>query len=238
MATFVLVHGAWHGAWCWDKVAPILKGRGHTVAAPDLPGHGDDATPRGSVTLDSYGARVAETVSSQKEKVILVGHSMGGIAITAGAERVPDRIAKAVYLTAFLPRNGESLMALEDRNPRKSVPLALVIEDGSPTATLDPAKIGGLFFHDCSPADAAAATARLTPQPLAPFGTPLAVTAENFGRVPKAYIECTDDRAISIELQRDMLGKTPVVAVKSLPASHSPFLSMPDRLADALQSLI
>lgn len=238
MATFVLVHGAWHGAWCWDKLVPILKERGHSVIAPDLPGHGEDQTPRGGVSLDSYGEKVADTIAAQKEKVILVGHSMGGIAITAAAERVPERIARIVYLTAFLPRHGESLMAIEDRNPKKSVPLALVIEEGSPVADLDPAKIDHLFYHDCAPADAAAAKASLTPQPLAPFGTPLSLTAERFGRVPKAYIECTDDRAISIELQRDMIEKTPGVTVRSLPASHSPFLSMPGELADALESLI
>ena len=86
MATYVLVHGAWHGAWCWNKVAPLLEAKGHTVVAPDLPGHGDDDTPRAGVTLESYAKKVADVVSAQDEKVILVGHSMGGIAITAGAE--------------------------------------------------------------------------------------------------------------------------------------------------------
>src|SRR6185436_2462689 len=147
VATFVLVHGAWHGAWCWDKVAPLLHAKGHTVAAPDLPGHGDDPTPRGEVTLESYGKRVADVVSAQKEKAIVVGHSMGGIAISAAAEMVPDRIAKLVYLTAFLPRDGESLGSIEERNDKKTVPLALVIKEGSPTADLDPAKITDLFYH-------------------------------------------------------------------------------------------
>jgi pimeloyl-ACP methyl ester carboxylesterase len=234
MATYVLVHGAWHGAWCWDKVKALLEAKGHTVVTPDLPGHGKDTTPRGEVTLDSYGKKVADVVSAQKEKVILVGHSMGGIAITAGAELVPEKIDRIVYLTAFLPRDGESLMSIEDRNPKKSVPLALVIADGSPTADLDPAKINDLFFHDVAAHEAKAATGSLTPQPLAPFGAPLKVTPERFGSVRKAFIECTEDRAISIELQRDMIGKTKVEVVKSLPSSHSPFLSMPQRLADML----
>jgi pimeloyl-ACP methyl ester carboxylesterase len=238
MATFVLIHGAWHGAWCWEKVVPLLAAKGHTVVAPDLPGHGADATPRGEVTLDLYGAKVADTISAQREKVILVGHSMGGMAISAGAERVPDRIEKIVYLTAFLPRNGEALLQIEERNPKKSVPLALVIADGSPTADLDPAKITDLFYHDCTPAEAKAATARLTPQPLAPFATPISVTAERFGRVPKVYIECSEDHAISLELQRDMIHKTPVVAVRQLSASHSPFISMAGEVADTLMALV
>jgi pimeloyl-ACP methyl ester carboxylesterase len=218
-------------------VAPLLREKGHTVAAPDLPGHGKDATPRGEVTLDTYARKVADTILAQDENVILVGHSMGGIAITAGAELVPERIDQIVYLTAFLPRDGESLMAIEERNDKKSVPLALVIEEGSPTADLDPAKINHLFYHDCSAEDAEAAVASMTSQPLAPFGTPLAITPERFGSIKRVYIECTDDRAIAIELQRDMMAKTPVDVVKSLPASHSPFLSMPDKLADVLDSL-
>lgn len=237
MATFVLVHGAWHGAWCWDKVAPLLRAKGHTVAAPDLPGHGDDPTPRGEVTLESYGKRVADVVSAQKEKAIVVGHSMGGIAISAAAEMVPDRIAKLVYLTAFLPRDGESLGSIEERNDKKTVPLALVIKEGSPTADLDPAKITDLFYHDVSEEETTAAKAKWTPQPLAPFGTPLKLTPERFGKVRRAYIVCTDDRAIVSDLQHDMIAKSGVETVKSLPASHSPFLSMPKELAEMLDSL-
>lgn len=237
MTTFVLVHGAWHGAWCWDKVAAELIKAGHRVVTFDLPAHGDDKTPAHEVTLDSYAEAIAKVIRAENEKVVLVGHSMGGIAISQAAELVPDRIQRLIYLTAFLPRDGESLMTIEERNPKVSVPPALVIEEGSPTAGLKPEKITELFFHDVAPHEAEAAKTKLTPQPLAPFATPLRLTPERFGRVPKSYIECTDDHAISIELQRDMISKTKVDKVESLAASHSPFLSMPMETARALMRL-
>jgi pimeloyl-ACP methyl ester carboxylesterase len=237
LTTFVLVHGAWHGAWAWEKVAAELKNAGHRVLAFDLPAAGDDQTPGHEVTLDSYAAAIAKVIRAEKEKVVLVGHSMGGIAISAAAELVPDRIRRLIYLTGFLPRHGETLLALEERNPRPTVPPALVVKEGSPTAVLHPDRIVEIFFHDLPPHEAEAAKAKLTPQPLAPLATPIKLTPERFGRVPKSYIECTDDHAISIELQRDMISKTPVDEVVSLKSSHSPFLSMPLETARALMRL-
>jgi len=88
MSTYLLIHGAWHGGWCWRKVVPLLEAKGHRVLAPDLPGHGNDATPTATVTLKSYTDRICEIASEQNEPAILAGHSMGGIAITQAAERV------------------------------------------------------------------------------------------------------------------------------------------------------
>jgi pimeloyl-ACP methyl ester carboxylesterase len=236
MATFVLVHGAWHGAWCWRKVVPLLEAMGHTVVTPDLPGHGDDKTPGGEVTLDGYAQRIADVLAGMQGKAIVVGHSMGGIAITAAAELVPEKIETLVYLTAFLPRDGESLGSIEDRNTQKRVPLALVVEEGSPTAWLDPSKVDDLFYHDVGIEDREAAKAQWTAQALAPFMTPLKLTPERFGSVRRGYIVCTEDRAIVADLQHDMIAKSGVDAVKYLPASHSPFLSMPDKLAETLDT--
>ncbi len=234
MTSFVLVHGAWHGAWCWERTIAALEALGHQAVAVDLPGHGADPTPRETVTLDAYAASVETAVRRQEGRSVLVGHSMGGMAISAAAERCADRLEGLVYVAAFLPRDGESLMSIEGRNPKPAVPPALIVEEGAPTATLDPEQIPGLFYHDCSDADVAWAMERLTPQPLAPFGAPVSLTAGRFGAVPRSYIACTDDRAICIELQRDMIAASPCARVEELPASHSPFLSMPDRLAAVL----
>jgi pimeloyl-ACP methyl ester carboxylesterase len=237
MAHFLLVHGAWHGAWCWEQTAGALRDSGHAVTAIDLPSHGDDPTPAAEVTVDSYVERICGALSAIEGQAIVVGHSMGGIAITAAAEACPDKIAKLVYLTAFLPRNGESLLALEGRNPRPAVPPALQISDDGATATLSDDLIVPLFFHDCTVEDQQMAVGKLTAQSLAPLATELALTTERFGSIPRAYIECTDDRAISIELQRDMYTASGVDTVLSMDASHSPFLSMPRALADHLISL-
>jgi len=238
MATFVLVHGAFHGAWCWSKLVPELEARGHRAVAFDLPGGGDDPTPVEKVTLDGYVSRVADVVTHQAEPVILVGHSLGGMTITAAGERVPDRIHKLVYLCAFILRDGESLYTLLDPTaPADSVPPKGSSWDivSSPVPTEVAPKI---FYNGCSEVDVAYALARLRPQANAPRLTRVSLTAERFGRVPRAYIETTNDQAVSLEMQRKMVANSPCAQIRSLPTGHSPFFSAPRALADALVSLV
>ena len=98
MSTYVLVHGAYHGAWCYAKVVPLLEAAGHTAIAVDLPGHGDNLVPMADVTLDNYVDHVCDIIGAKDGKVILVGHSLGGLTITQVAERMPERIDWLVYL--------------------------------------------------------------------------------------------------------------------------------------------
>src|SRR4051812_17357110 len=106
MARFVLVHGAFSGAWIWRRFIDRLKADGHSVEAFDLPGSGDDHTPVGEVTLDACAARLCEVLANSPEPAIVAGNSMGGIIATQGAARCPGRVAALVYVTAFLPRDG------------------------------------------------------------------------------------------------------------------------------------
>jgi pimeloyl-ACP methyl ester carboxylesterase len=111
MATFVLVHGAFHGGWCWYKIVPLLEAKGHRVLAPDLPGLGDDHTPLADLSLAAWTDSVAAKLHVLGTPVILVGHSRGGIVISEVAERVPEHVSALVYLTAFLVSDGESLQS-------------------------------------------------------------------------------------------------------------------------------
>ena len=237
MAKFVLVHGAWHGGWCWEKLRPALEARGHTIAAPDLPGHGSDGADPTLVTLDDYRRRVVETVEAQGAPVILVGHSMGGIVVSAVAEAVPDDVAALVYLCAFLPRDGESLSSLEATNPRPTVSPPIERRPDGKSLSVPAEHHKRLFYGNCSDADVAWAQARHRPQPIAPFVTPVALSDARFGRVPKHYVECTGDEAISIELQRAMIAASPGVRVHTMATDHSPFLSDPEGLADVLDRI-
>lgn len=237
MSQFLLIHGAFHGAWCWHKAIPELEKRGHRAKAIDLPGQGNDQTPLKDVTLDTMAARIVETLAGFSEPAVLVGHSLGGMSISAAAEKAPERIRALVYLTAFLPRDGEALLEIEDRNPDPVVPKNIIFDDDQIGGTIMLDKVKDIFYHDCSDADVAFARERLRPQALAPLATPVHLTPERFGRIPRVYVECTDDRALSIAIQRDMIGKSPPVDVRSLHASHSPFFSMPDSLATALSDL-
>jgi pimeloyl-ACP methyl ester carboxylesterase len=236
MSTYVLIHGAWHGGWCWDKVVPLLEKAGHTVEAPDLPGHGRDKTPIQEVSLQAYVDRVCNVLDAQPDAVILVGHSMGGGVITQAAEYRPEKIETLVYLTAFLPRNGESLFQLAQGDTEALTgPNLVMAGDGS--WTLKDEAIKEIFYGDCSDDDVARAKPLLVPQALAPSATPLSTTEESFGRIPRVYIECLRDRCISPSAQRRMYTALPCRKVISMDASHSPFLSTPEELVAHLTSL-
>src|SRR5215216_4193676 len=109
---FLLIHGAFHGAWCWTKTINELQNRGYEAHAIDLPGQGDDQAPNRKVTLEAMADRIVTKLEQLSGAVVLVGHSLGGMAISAAAEKTPERIRILIYVCAFLPRSGESLLAL------------------------------------------------------------------------------------------------------------------------------
>lgn len=237
MSTYVLIHGAWHGGWCWNKVTPLLEEAGHTVVTPDLPGHGNDKTPISEVTLQAYADRVCETVNAQSEPVILVGHSMGGLAITQGAEQCPDNIEKLVYLTAFLLQKGENLFEFAQADTEALVLPNLEPNEAEGYATVKDEGIKPAFYADCSDEDVERAKSLLVPQALAPFMAPIDTSDENFGQIPRVYIECLQDRAISPAIQKKMYSNQPCEKLISMDTSHSPFFSAPEKLVEHLLSV-
>jgi pimeloyl-ACP methyl ester carboxylesterase len=238
MATFLLVHGAWHGAWCWTKLIPALEARGHKAVAIDLPGHGADKTPPKDVTLDSYAKAVAEAAARLPERPIVVGHSMGGAVIAAAAERAPEAMGRLAFLCAFLPKNGDVMFALAAGDTKSLLAGALVTSIDGATTSINPSVMRDAFYGDCSDADIAAAKAQLTPQPVAPLAAAIALTGSRFGSVARDYIICEEDRAISAGFQREMLKATPCARVAELATSHSPFFSAPEKLADTLHGFV
>ncbi|HHG89483.1 MAG TPA: alpha/beta fold hydrolase, partial [Devosia sp.] len=110
MSTFLLIHGGWHGGWCWDKVKPLLEAEGHTVMAPDLPGHGDDTTPISEVSMDLYARATVEFAAQALEPVIVVGHSMTGLSNSQAVEYAPEKFKAQVFMAAFLLSNGQCLL--------------------------------------------------------------------------------------------------------------------------------
>jgi pimeloyl-ACP methyl ester carboxylesterase len=114
MARFVLVHGAFAGAWLWEPVVDKLETAGHTVETLDLPGAGNDHTPVEEITLDAYAERICQVLGRRPQQAVLVGHSMGGMAVTQAASRCPERVAALIYVAAFLPGEGQSLKGLTE----------------------------------------------------------------------------------------------------------------------------
>jgi pimeloyl-ACP methyl ester carboxylesterase len=237
MATFILVHGAWHGSWCWQHVLPLLHDRGHVVHAPDLPGHGDDPAPIHLQTLDSYAQRIRATVRACDGEVILVGHSLGGLVISAVAEAKPERVRRLIFVTAFLPRDGDSLVKICSVDPDNPMNSALLRTADRKCVVVDPGRFRDIFYPDCPAADVALAGERLGPEPLATmFGT-VHVTPERFGTVPRAFIRCTRDIPLPLFVQEQMVGATPCQTVLTIETGHSPFFAAPERLATCLDSL-
>jgi pimeloyl-ACP methyl ester carboxylesterase len=237
MSTYVLVHGAWHGAWCWDKVGPLLHQAGHQVITFDLPGHGQDKTVVSEVTLDLYAQRTGEVLAAQMEPVILVGHSMGGIVISQTAERYSTKIQKLVYLTGFLLRDGEFLLQYAQSDTDALVTPNAIADETGTYLTLPTEKLKDIFYADCSDEDIVRAKQLLVPQAIQPLAAPVQVTPEHFGRIPKVYIECLQDKVITLTCQRQMSTALPCQKVLTLDTSHSPFLSAPEALLKLLLSV-
>jgi pimeloyl-ACP methyl ester carboxylesterase len=233
VSRIVLIHGAWHGGWCWDKVVPLLEAQGHAVAAPDLPGHGQDRTPAAQITLESYVERVCGELDAHPEPAVLVGHSMGGAVNALAAERRPGQVRRLVFLTALLPRDGQTMVDLTSTPANAGsamLPNFVVSADRLSCTVRDDAMVD-CFYGDCPAEDVARAKGLVVPTAVAPMATPIRLTAENFGRVPRVYIECRRDRALLPAAQRAMHEATPCERVHALEGSHSPFFSMPDALA-------
>lgn len=237
MGIYLLIHGSWHGAWCWEKISPLLAQDGHKVIALDLPGHGGDTTPTSEITLRSYADSICRVLDAQSQPVILVGHSMGGIAISQAAEYRPQKVQALVFLSAFLLRDGESLSDVALRDEDSLIPPNIITDEFHGVATFREDAVTNTFYGDCSEADRTWAKSRLCHEPLAPLTTPLTISEANFGKVPRLYVECLNDAAVSLKIQRRMHTATPCHKVLSLNTDHSPFLSAPKELVRTLISL-
>ncbi len=236
-ATFVLIHGAWQGAWAWQRVVPLLEAHGHSAIAVDLPGNGHDDTPPGDVTTMVYASHVAAIIDAIAGPVIVVGHSMGGTVAAQVSELRPERIGAAIYLCAFLLPDGESILDFYGRawdDTMTGAHARVTYSDDGFLSTIDPDSAKAVFYAQANPRDAAEAAKQLTPQPEGGRRSKLKLSERNFGRVPRIYIETTRDASVFVELQRRMHTETPCAHVFTLNTDHAPQLSAPQALAEIL----
>jgi pimeloyl-ACP methyl ester carboxylesterase len=233
---FVLVHGASHGAWCWDDVTARLRSAGHRVVTLDLPGHGRRAAEARRASAESYGRAVADLMAREGiSRGIVVGHSMGGIVIPKAAELAPGRVAHLVFLAAVVLPSGETLERVHLMPAARAVTRGLAAARGDGTF-LYPAEtawarwMGDLPRH--SPA-VARALSLLTPQPLRPFVEPVDLSVFYRLSVPRTYIRCLADLAVPAARAAGYATRLGVAPV-DMPTAHNPMLSAPDALARLL----
>jgi pimeloyl-ACP methyl ester carboxylesterase len=234
---FVLVHGGFHGAWCWTRVVDELERRGHHAVAVDLPGHGERQDEEEPTT---FAGRVEAIVSVLQPGDVLVGHSGGGFDATLAADAAPDRVGHVVYLAAGLPREGRTwpeAMAMRDDGTTGDFDVAGMLrhlrvdDDGAMSfATAEGAR--ELFYHDCDDATVEWAFQRLCKERAGETST-VPVSVANFwaADLGRSYIRCEQDRAKPrwlSDLVADRLGVAPL----TIDSSHSPFLSRPAELAE------
>jgi pimeloyl-ACP methyl ester carboxylesterase len=239
MARFVLVHGAFGGAWCWEPVTGPLEAAGHTVETLDLPGGGEDVTPLAEITLASCARRVCEVLARRPEPAVLVGYSMGGAVVTQAAANCPERVESLIFVSAFMPADGQSLLDLTHLPEGKDdmIQANLVIEGDPPVAVLSDEAAAAAIYNECTDEQAAWAVSRRRPQPVAAFADSVHVDETVLASIPRSYVLTTRDRSIPIALQRRMIREHPCANVIELDADHAPFLSATAELVAALVAL-
>jgi pimeloyl-ACP methyl ester carboxylesterase len=223
VATFVLVlvHGGWHGGWCWRHVAPALRAAGHEV----------HAGPR--LDLDTHVADLVGVLESEDLRdAILVGHSYAGMVIAGGADRVPDRVSQLIYLDAFVPADGQSLFDL--LAPERRAHFQAQARDGGDGWRVPPPSPAALDVTD--EAQARWVAARLTPQPLRTFEQPIALAeASPATSLPHTYVHCTDSPvAASFAPFAASAREAPGWRHHELATAHDAMVTQPRELADVL----
>ena len=224
---FVLVHGAYHGAWCWDMLRTELEAKGHATSAVDLPNEDPDAG------AERYAEVVLATVNETPEGIVLVGHSLAGLTIPIVAARTKTRIA--IYLCALLPLPGLSFDAQHADNDAGFTPSQTPTEHRDGSVSWPERAAVEIFYHDCDPDLALASARKLRRQQ---WGITHEVTPlREWPPTPTAYIMCTDDRAVSrADSARAARERLQVEAIE-MPGGHSPSLSRPRELAAQMLSL-
>ncbi len=232
--TFLLVHGAWEGAWSWKETTTHLENAGHHVVAIDLPGHGNDKTPTTDITLKLYADRVKTELDQIGKPVILVAHSFGGFVISQVAEEVPEKIEKMVFVASALPYHGKTAVEVFTEDKGSEFLENLIFSEDKSTAVMSKETILNIIFTGATEEQIDAIIPKLVVQATKPFFEPIITTQENFGSVPKAFVETTLDRVISLKHQRYVQKMLGIDEVVTLEYGHVPLETAPKELAEAL----
>ncbi|WP_277183862.1 alpha/beta fold hydrolase [Caballeronia sp. BR00000012568055] len=233
----VLVHGAWETSSIWDGVAVKLKHDGYSVQVVTLPGRPGNPMPADQVSMDSYRNAIVAAIANDREPVVLVGHSFAGFPISAVAEAEPGKIRTLVYLAAYLPQDGQSLLGVATNDKGSKAGPAVQIDKDNGISTIAPDARAGLFANDAPPEVRAMVASAIVPEPLAPLATPVHLTAK-FARVDKVYIHTARDQVVSPELQAAMVAAMPVRKQQTLDTGHTPFVTDPNGVAAAIEASI
>lgn len=233
MTNFVLVHGAWHGGWCWSRVAGILRARGHDVTTPTQTGVGEKSHLLSKdITLTTFGTDIVNHLKFEElDDVVLVGHSFGGASISYAAEKMTDRIQRLVYLDAAVIEPGETPLSKKPADLAALRRQLAADNDGGLSLPPPPALVMGITDPD----DAAWIERMMTPHPFNTMETPLEISGPPGAGLPVEYIACTDPWYSPLATDRER-AKGYGWTVREIAAGHDCMVSAPEALADMLET--
>ena len=240
MKNYVLVHGAWGGAWEFETVSELLSSDGSKVFAIDLPGHGNNKRPLEEVTMDAYVSKVIGTISKLEQPVILVGHSLAGTIISLVAEDIPEKIEKLIYVAAILPKSGDTPLGLMQSDKDGQLLANLIFSDDQSYATISGDTVRNILLHDVEDSELVESLIPhfLMKQSTQPFMAEAKLSNEKFGSVAKYYIRASLDKVLSPSLQESMLTNWDVEKVFTLDSGHFPLTSIPAKLVDIIRQAV
>jgi len=232
-STIVIIHGAWSSASDWKHVAEDLVAAGNQVISINLPGHGSDNTPITAISLKLYIDDVKKAIGDKKN-VVLVAHSFGGIVGSQVAEQMAPQIKKLIYIAAYVPKNGESLLSLAQTDAESHIGKSLIVDEKAGIATVRKEGVADVFMADAPAPVADYVSNTIKPEPLAPLATPVTLTDEKFGKINKVFVHSLNDHTIGYMLQQKMVKDAGIQRLYSLPSSHTPFIMFPHVLAQII----
>lgn len=232
-STIVIIPGAWSSAQDWGAVVPKLEAEGHKVIVVNLEGHGPDKTPITSISLNGYVETVKKAIGKENN-IILVGHSFGGVVMNQVAEEIPAQIKKLIYVAAYVPKNGESLLSLATTDADSHLGKYLQIKETEGIAVVPKEGIVDSFFEDAPKQVQDYVVDHFPAEPLAPLATPVKLTDDRYGKLKKVYVFTENDHTNSPKLQHKMVADNNIKTTYSLTSSHTPFVSVPEKLAEII----
>ena len=232
----ILVHGAFATGFVWGHVAAKLQAAGHEVVTVELPGRPANPMDPRQVSLELYRDTVLTALNIFDRPAILVGHSFAGIVISAAAEQAPETIKTLVFVAAYLPDNGDSLLSLAKQDHDAKIGPHLTIDEEQGIATVEYSARAELFANDGPTALKEKLPSLILDEPVGPLVTPVSVTGARYGQVDKVYVHTSLDQVISPAFQARMVASMPVRSTVTLQTGHLPFLTDADGLAAAIES--
>ncbi len=233
--TYVLVHGAWHGAWSFDKTKKILESSGAKAVTFDLPGHGNDKTKISNITLDSYVNKVVNEINKIEGNVILAGHSLSGFVVTKVAQLIPQKIDKLIYIAAMVPNSNKTVFDILNEDKEGQLLENLIFSEDKSWATVNEVALKKVVYNGATAEQISSAAPKLVYQATQPFFVSVNTEdASSLASLPKTYIKCEDDKILSPNAQQKLIDTCGIKKTLSIKAGHVPQVEKPIELATLL----